>query len=84
MLLLAACTDPQWQEHVAALGPEQPSIPMGPLHRSGQPCLVCHSPAGNAPALLAAGTVYREPRATLAAAGVAVILIDARRLCVFV
>lgn len=79
ILLLAACTDQQWQEQIAALGPEQPSIPMGPLHRSGQPCLLCHSVTGDAPALLAAGTVYRDPRATLAAAGVAVILIDARR-----
>jgi mono/diheme cytochrome c family protein len=77
--LLAACVDQQWQEQVAALGPEQPSIPIGPLHRSGQACLLCHSPTGNAPPLLAAGTVYRDPSATLAAAGVAVILIDARR-----
>lgn len=76
---LSACVDPLWQAQVDALGPEQPAVPIGPLHRAGQPCLVCHAAQGNAPAWVAAGTVYRDPGATRAAAGVTVLLIDARR-----
>lgn len=78
-LLVSACADPLWLEAVAALGPEQPDTPAGPLHRAGQPCLVCHSSSGSAPVLVAAGTVYRDPAAQTPSSGVEVILLDARR-----
>ena len=58
---VAACGDPVHDDAVAALGPENPAIPVGPLHRAGQPCLVCHD--GSGPAALAfgtAGTVFQD------------------------
>ena len=57
----AACGDPVHDQLVASLGPETPGVPVGPLHRPGQPCLACHD--GTGPAALAfatAGTVYQD------------------------
>jgi hypothetical protein len=61
--LLAAtqtgCSDPTHDQQVQALGGEDPNVPTGPLHRPGQPCLVCHGGSGPASAVFsAAGTVY--------------------------
>jgi hypothetical protein len=45
----AACfVDPVHDDEVSALGPETPGVPRGPLHRPGQPCLVCHGGSGPA------------------------------------
>ncbi len=58
----AACLDPVQEDAIARLGPEVAGIPRGPLHRSGQPCGVCHG--GNGPAdvkFSLAGTVYVYP-----------------------
>ena len=55
---VAACADPVLDEAIDALGPETPGVPTGPLHRPGQPCVLCHSEAGDAPPFLLAGTVY--------------------------
>lgn len=79
LALFGACADPLWQAQIAALGPEQPGIATGPLHRTGQPCLTCHSPSGTATAFSVAGTVYRDPSAQVAGDGVEVVLIDAAR-----
>lgn len=55
------CEDPVRDAEAAALGPEQPGIPRGPLHRSGQPCLVCHADGGRAsPSFAMAGTVFAD------------------------
>jgi hypothetical protein len=54
IVAVAACNDPVHDAEVAALGPEDPSVPQGPLHRPGQPCLLCHSDFS------LAGTVYNE------------------------
>jgi hypothetical protein len=55
------CEDPVRDGAEAALGPEAPGVPKGPLHRPGQPCLVCHDPQGKgAPAFAMAGTVYSD------------------------
>jgi hypothetical protein len=54
-----ACGNPVHDDVVAALGPENPNVPPGPLHRPGQPCLACHG--GEGPASLqfsVGGTVY--------------------------
>lgn len=54
-----ACVDTVHEQDVKALGPEQPGVPPGPLHRPGQPCVTCHG--GSGPASLqfsVAGTVY--------------------------
>jgi len=56
---LAACVDATHDEQVQALGGETPGVPKGPLHRPGQPCLVCHGGEGPASSRLSvAGTVY--------------------------
>src|ERR1700677_3462733 len=59
---LVSC-DPVLDDAVAALGPETPpGVRPGPLHRPGQPCLLCHDGAfGDPPAFSVAGTVYRIP-----------------------
>lgn len=66
-LLLAqqgCLADPVLERQIAELGVEDPDVPIGPLHRPNQPCLVCHSPrgvdAGAAETIFSvAGTVYR-------------------------
>lgn len=62
LLLLAAptaCMDPGHDDDVKALGAETPGVPEGPLHRPGQPCLVCHGGDGPADTEFSlAGTVY--------------------------
>jgi hypothetical protein len=60
-LFAIGCDDPVEDDAVAALGPEDPNVPVGPLHRAGQPCVTCHQDGG--PAALAfsfGGTVYEE------------------------
>jgi hypothetical protein len=62
LALALACSDPLHDEAVEALGPEDPAVPEGPLHRPGQPCLVCHGGDGPADSeFVVAGTVYAGP-----------------------
>jgi len=58
LALLVACGDPVHDDAVAALGPETPGVEKGPLHRPGQPCVLCHSAAGGQQPFVLAGTVY--------------------------
>jgi hypothetical protein len=58
LLTLVSCADPVQNAEREALGPEDPSVPRGELHRPGQPCLVCHDDFS------LAGTVYYEDRTT--------------------
>ena len=60
--LFAAChPDPVHSDAVSAQGPEDPGVPPGPLHRPGQPCLVCHADRGPASMVLSlAGTIYKQ------------------------
>jgi hypothetical protein len=54
---LAGCrNDPVPQAIIDSLPPD--STPDGPLHRAGQPCLVCHDKYGGATEFAVAGTVY--------------------------
>src|ERR1017187_10948970 len=58
LLALAAC-DPVRNDAIASLGPEAPGVRRGPLHRPGQPCLLCHDGAiGDPQRFTVAGTVY--------------------------
>jgi hypothetical protein len=58
-LAMTACADPVRDQEIAALGPETPGVKRGPLHRPGQPCLLCHDATGNRDTPFAvAGTVY--------------------------
>jgi hypothetical protein len=70
LVALVACADPVHDAEVTALGPEDPNVPPGPLHRPGQPCLVCHSDFS------VAGTVYNEDLVT-PFSGATVTLVDA-------
>lgn len=73
---LVACGDPSKDLAIEALGPESPGVAEGPLHRPGQPCLVCHD-GTEARAFSMAGTVYWTPDSDEPAAGASVHLVDA-------
>jgi hypothetical protein len=76
-LTLAACVDETHAEQVAALGGETGGVSPGPLHRPGQPCLVCHGEAGpSSHTFVIAGTVYAKQGQSAPAAGVQVELED--------
>ncbi|MBK6692654.1 MAG: hypothetical protein IPG50_10665 [Myxococcales bacterium] len=58
-----ACSDPIQSGIIEAQGKEIEGIPKGPLHRSGQPCVACHSkngPASNS-IFTVAGTIFQGP-----------------------
>jgi hypothetical protein len=58
-IVATTCTlDPVHSEAVADLGGEMPGVPPGPLHRPGQPCLVCHDGSTARPAMSIGGTIY--------------------------
>ena len=66
------CGDPVRERSIEQLGGEDPRTPVGPLHRPGQPCLVCHGDEGPAESHFSfAGTVFQRQ-------GSAVSLHDAR------
>jgi hypothetical protein len=74
---LCAC-DPVHDDAIAALGPEAPGVRRGPLHRPGQPCLLCHDGAiGDPQRFTVAGTVYQTPGGKVASVGASVVLVDA-------
>jgi len=71
---LAAC-DPVHSDAVDALGGEAQGVRRGPLHRPGQPCLVCHDGAiGDPNAFSVAGTVFVNPGDVTPASGASVHL----------
>jgi hypothetical protein len=74
--LAGGCADPVRDAAVADLGSEAPGVPVGPLHRPGQPCLACHG-AGDASAFTVAGTVYAREKSKTPLNDVTVRLIDA-------
>jgi hypothetical protein len=57
-----SCTDPARDQAIEKLGGEDPATPPGPLHRAGQPCLLCHSEGGPASSkpFAVAGTIYES------------------------
>jgi hypothetical protein len=53
--------DPVVDDAIAALGGEAPGTHPGPLHRAGQPCLLCHDGSlGDPPEFSVAGTVFLD------------------------
>jgi hypothetical protein len=74
---LSCSFDPVHDEAIGDLGPEAPGVPRGPLHRAGQPCLVCHDGGTAQPAMSAAGTVYRVRGDSTPLSGASVALTDA-------
>ena len=77
LAVLSAC-DPVVDDARAALGPETPGVRQGPLHRPGQPCLLCHDGAfGDPERFTVAGTVFQTTGARNAAPSVTVDIVDA-------
>jgi hypothetical protein len=75
--VLAAC-DPVVGDAVAALGPEAAGVRRGPLHRPGQPCLLCHDGSlGDPQRFTVAGTVFRTTGTLEGAPNVSVNIVDA-------
>lgn len=72
----AGCGDPVRDSAVDALGSETPGVPRGPLHRAGQPCLVCHGEGGDASPFSFAGTVYVDATSLTPIDDVTVTLVD--------
>jgi hypothetical protein len=68
--------DPVQKAMRERLGPENPAVRIGPLHRPGQPCSLCHTGSGDAPAFSVSGTVYRDNQSAVALADVIVQMID--------
>jgi hypothetical protein len=79
-LVLASCfVDPVHDDEVSALGDESPNVPKGPLHRAGQPCVLCHGGSGPASAQFSvAGTVFKLGGSTDPAVGASVQLTDSK------
>jgi hypothetical protein len=76
--LVAAACDPVQDGAIAALGGEAAGVRRGPLHRPGQPCLLCHDGAlGDPPAFSVAGTVFDRPADTQGVSDATVSLTDA-------
>jgi hypothetical protein len=74
---IASC-DPVHSDAVDALGGEAPGVRRGPLHRPGQPCLVCHDgKVGDPQQFSVAGTVFLRPSAPEPAVGAMVTLTSA-------
>lgn len=61
---LAGCGDPYRDRLIEGLPDEDPNVPRGELHRSGQPCLACHSNYGGAPPFSIGGTIFTEAKPT--------------------
>ena len=57
----AVACDPVHSNEVSALGGESPGVRTGPLHRPGQPCLLCHDgKIGDPGQFSVAGTVFSK------------------------
>jgi hypothetical protein len=76
-LLIAGCDNPVTDVKIEALGGEAPNTPIGPHHRPGQPCVLCHSEYfGAQPELVIGGTVFRDRQTLQPVEGVRVVLYD--------
>ena len=76
-IVLVDCVDATHDDQVQALGGEDPAVRRGPLHRPGQPCLVCHGGEGPASGTFSvAGTVYTLAGRTDPAVGAQVLIED--------
>ncbi len=74
---VAVRCDPVEDNAIDALGGESPGVRRGPLHRPGQPCLLCHDGAvGDPPAFSVAGTVFDDPIDLDGEEGATVVLVD--------
>jgi len=78
LMLGSAGCDPVHSDAVDALGGEAQGVRPGPLHRPGQPCLVCHDGAfGDPGEFSVAGTIFERPGSKQPVSGATVSLTDA-------
>ncbi len=75
MAALVGCDEPSRDRVERELGGEAPGVPAGPLHRAGQPCVLCHD-GDAARALSLGGTVYWQEGSSVPAIGASVHLVD--------
>ena len=75
LTLFSACVDPVREAAIEKLGPEIGAP--GPLHRPGQPCILCHSDDGDAKPFTVAGTSYLDLYSNTPVDDVLVTTIDA-------
>jgi hypothetical protein len=77
LVAASGCSDPVRSGKIDALGGETAGVPPGPLHRPGQPCVLCHGGDGPGGAVFSfAGTVYQDPMNTKPLSDAIVRLID--------
>jgi hypothetical protein len=73
---IAAC-NPVLDDEISALGSDAPGVRNGPLHRPGQPCMLCHDGAfGDPQAFSIAGTVFQVPSSLEPSVGADVAITD--------
>lgn len=73
-----SCGDRVRSKLIDDLGPEEGGVPVGPLHRPGQPCVACHDDElGNAGPFTLGGTVYLDALSSTPADNVEVNILDA-------
>jgi hypothetical protein len=69
--------DPVKTDAIDALAGNAPGVRNGPLHRPGEPCLLCHDgDLGDPPAFSVAGTVFEEPNGMVGEDDATVLLTD--------
>jgi hypothetical protein len=74
---VATSCDPVHHDDISALGDEVAGVQQGPMHRPGQPCLLCHDGAfGDPSAFSVAGTVFEHLEGAVGVDGVTVSLED--------
>jgi hypothetical protein len=79
LALVVACGDPVRSNAIDKLGGENPSVKPGPLHRPGQPCVLCHDGNGPGNMVLAfGGTIYQSQVALTPAVGAIVHFRDSK------
>ncbi len=77
LLVIASCAgDPVQDQAVNDLGGEAPGVDPGPLHRAGQPCIVCHQADGPARAFTIGGTIARSQDDHAGMEGITIELLD--------
>jgi hypothetical protein len=79
-LALSCSSDPRHDGAVGSLGKEFKNVPVGELHRAGQPCLVCHGGTGPANQVFSvAGTIFAGPSVPVGVDQADVEMVDANQ-----
>jgi hypothetical protein len=78
-VIVACGMDPIHDGAVASQGKETTGVPIGELHRAGQPCAVCHSDSGPASTVFSvAGTIFASATGTVGVDAATVQMTDSK------